>query len=346
MDEMNIHIPQSIQTVTELMLIANVDKRLVNPKNSQIAMKIKQDTLMGSYLQTYDSTRIDWKDCMNILMNTSVGLNGHIPKNKEIAGKYLYSQLIEPGINISRKNPDGSFAMQIKNGLITHGKFASSEIQSIVQKTWRQYTPKQTLNFIDDLQKMILQWLMIHGFTASIQDLVVPKKVHKMVYDIVETKRKEVLTAITEYENDPYVMSFEAFELSLEAGLASIQSNIDNAIMNALTLETGMNITIKSGSAGSASNAGQSIGCVGLMLVERARIKKKYNNRTLPMFHQFDDSAFARGFCQNSYLKGLSIGEYFFAIMAGREGVINTAIKTADKQQNRGFAYWVILLSL
>ncbi len=336
---MNIHVPQSIQTVTELMLIANVDKRFVNPKNSQIAIKIKQDTLMGSYLLTYDNTRVDWKDAMNILLGTSTGLNGKIPKNKKILGKLLYSQIIQSGINITKKNPDGLVTMKIHNGDITHGKFAVSEIQSVIQKTWRQYGSKETMNFVDDLQRMILQWLMIHGFTTSIRDLVVPEKIHQNVYDIVESKRKEVLTAITEYENDPYIMTPEAFELSLEKGLAAIQEKIHTSIVNSFVIEGGINVTIKSGSSGAPLNAGQIIGAFGQIIVERRRIMKKYNNRTLPMFHQHDDSAFARGFCHSSFLKGLGPAEFFLNVMAGREGVINTAIKTADKPQNR----WVIL---
>lgn len=337
---MNVHVPQSIQTVTELLLIANVNQRLVNPRNSQIAIIIKQDSLMGSYLQTYDNIRIDWKDAMNILLCTSVGLNGHIPKNKKISGKYLYSQIIQPAINISKRNTDGTFAMRVHNGMITHGKFAKSGIQSIIEKTWRQYGSHKTLNFIDDLQRMILQWLMIHGFTTSIQDLIVPKATHTAIEYIIETKRKEVLTAITEYENDPYTMSSEAFELSLERGLAAIQQDVNEAVMNSFVIQGGINITIRSGSSGAELNAGQNVGCIGQLVVERRRIMKKYNNRTLPMFHQHDNSAFARGFCPSSYLKGLGPAEYFFGVMTGREGVINTAIKTADKPQY----LWVILL--
>ena len=81
-DEMNIHIPQTIQTVVELRLIANANKRFVSPASSKIAINAKQDTLMGSFLQTYSSTTIDWKDCMNILMSTTVGINNSIPKHK------------------------------------------------------------------------------------------------------------------------------------------------------------------------------------------------------------------------------------------------------------------------
>lgn len=336
---MNIHIPQTIQTVSELRLIANATKRFVSPATSKIAINAKQDTCMGSYLQTYDTTTIDWKDAMNILMATSIGLNGQIPKNKKLAGKMVYSQIIPKGINIIRKNEKGEYAMRIINGLIMNGTFGKSEIAAIIQKTWFQYGSKETQNFIDDLQRMILQWLMRYGYTVGISDTIVSQKVHRSVHKLIETKRKESLGSITEYENDPYIMTSEAFEISLQASLQAMQGDVEKAIINSFKIDGGIFIAISSGSSGTAMNAGQIIGCIGQVIVEGKRIQKKFNNRTLPMFHQHDDSPFARGFCHSSFIKGLEPAEFFFQVMAGREGIINTAIKTADKPHNQ----WVIV---
>lgn len=327
---MNIHIGQSIQTVTELHLIANAAKRFVGPATSRIAINAKQDTLMGSYLLTYPDIRVDWKDAMNILMTTSVKLNGEIPKHKLLSGKYLYSQIIPKEINVIKKDAEGKVIIRIHNGMITNGVFGKSEISNIIQRTWFQYGSKETLNFIDDLQRLILQWLLRYGFTLSIGNIVVPEKIHKAIRDIIETKRKEVLNSITEYQNDPYIMTSEAFETTLEAGLRAIQGDIDSTAMSGLSKDNGLYIAISSGSSGVTLNAGQIIGCIGQVIVEDKRIRKKYNNRTLPMFFQFDESAFARGFCHSSFIKGLEPAEFFFQVMAGREGVINTAIKTAD----------------
>ena len=335
---MNIHIPQSIQTVAELRLIASASKRFVSPATSRIAINAKQDTLMGSYVQTFDTSKIDWKDAMNILMTTTIGLNNDIPKHKLLSGKLLYSEIIPKGINIVKKKDDGDFLLKIRNGLLTHGIMAKPYIAEIIQKTWYQYGSKKTKNFIDDLQHMILQYLMIHGYTVGIKDTVVPKKVHQTVYKTIETKRKEALTAITEYENDPYIMTGEAFETNLQATLQASQSEIIKTVMNSFTTDNGIFICISSGSSGADMNAGQIIGCIGQVIVEGKRIQKRFNNRTLPTFYQHDDSAFARGYCANSFISGLNPMEFFFQVMAGREGIINTAIKTADKPQNR----WVI----
>lgn len=52
--------------------------------------------------------------------------------------------------------------------------------------------------------------------------------------------------------------------------------------------------------------------------------------RSLPHFQKDDYGPESRGFLENSYLKGLTPQEFFFHAMGGREGVIDTAVKTAE----------------
>ena len=329
-DEMNIHVPQSIQTVTELRLICNAIKCFVSPATSKIAIVAKQDTLMGSKVQTRSDTLINWKDSMNIIMNTTLGIKNHLPKHKQIPGRFLYSEIIPPRINIEKKNEKGEYVLRIVNGLITDGTFGKSEISAIIQSIWFQYGSRETQKFIDNLQKMILQFLMRYGYTIGIKDTLVPKKVHLAVGKIIETARKNSQSARTEYENDPYVMTSEAFEANQQKTLEAVLMDVQKAIMARFDVNSGIYICISSGASGAEINAAQIIGCIGQVIVEGKRIQKRFNNRTLPTFAQYDDSAFARGFCHNSFMSGLNPMEFFFHVISGREGIINTAIKTAD----------------
>ena len=54
-----------------------------------------------------------------------------------------------------------------------------------------------------------------------------------------------------------------------------------------------------------------------------------FTDRTLPHFHKYDDGPRSRGFVESSFLKGLQPTEFFFHAMAGREGLIDTAVKTS-----------------
>jgi DNA-directed RNA polymerase II subunit RPB1 len=69
---------------------------------------------------------------------------------------------------------------------------------------------------------------------------------------------------------------------------------------------------------------------VGQQNVEGKRIPFGFRKRTLPHFIKDDYGPESRGFVENSYLAGLTPSEFFFHAMGGREGLIDTAVKTAE----------------
>ena len=119
---MNMHIPQSLQTFTELEQICLVPQNIISPGTSKPSIEITQDTLVGGYLLTKDDIKLSKADMYNYMMFSNK-YNGNLPEPAGIeygqpfwTGKQLYS-LILPDINI----------MQIKTVKIVRGK----EIQLI-----------------------------------------------------------------------------------------------------------------------------------------------------------------------------------------------------------------------
>jgi DNA-directed RNA polymerase II subunit RPB1 len=84
------------------------------------------------------------------------------------------------------------------------------------------------------------------------------------------------------------------------------------------------------GSKGSANNISQIIACVGQQNVQGKRVQYGFSQRTLPHFAKDDLGMESRGFVENSYLRGLTPAEFYFHAMGGREGCIDTAVKTSE----------------
>lgn len=70
--------------------------------------------------------------------------------------------------------------------------------------------------------------------------------------------------------------------------------------------------------------------CVGQQNVDGRRIPFAFRNRTLPHFKQENYGPESKGFVANSFLSGLTPQEFFFHAMGGREGIIDTAVKTSE----------------
>lgn len=74
----------------------------------------------------------------------------------------------------------------------------------------------------------------------------------------------------------------------------------------------------------------QVIACVGQQNVEGKRIPFGFRHRSLPHFIKDDYGPESKGFVENSYLAGLTPNEFYFHAMGGREGLIDTAVKTSE----------------
>jgi DNA-directed RNA polymerase II subunit RPB1 len=67
-DEMNMHVPQSHETVAEIKELMLVPKQIMNPQSNKPIMGIVQDSLLGCMIFTQRDTFLDEEDLMQLLM--------------------------------------------------------------------------------------------------------------------------------------------------------------------------------------------------------------------------------------------------------------------------------------
>ncbi len=89
------------------------------------------------------------------------------------------------------------------------------------------------------------------------------------------------------------------------------------------------------GSKGSFINISQMIACVGQQSVGGKRMPNGFVHRALPHYPRHSREPAAKGFVANSFYTGLTPTEFFFHTMGGREGLVDTAVKTAETGRAR-----------
>jgi len=87
-------------------------------------------------------------------------------------------------------------------------------------------------------------------------------------------------------------------------------------------------IMTRTGARGSSLNIAQMIASVGQQSIRGQRIRRGYRDRVLSFFRPGDAGPEARGFVYASYRDGLNPIEFFFHAMGGREGLVDTAVRT------------------
>tara|TARA_B100000427_G_scaffold329798_1_gene347843 strand:+ start:1586 stop:6136 length:4551 start_codon:yes stop_codon:yes gene_type:complete len=391
-DEMNMHAPQSIATVSELMNIASVKYQIISPRENKPIITIVQDTLLGinkltkgetiqyksvsdnSYYfsnntniypiqktsEDISSTDVETSyftknQVMNLICNLST-FNGLIPEpsikinlsNQEIpywSGKDILSYIIPKNINLTMENDaydkqknDKLNKVIIKNGKIISGGLDKSIFtktsKGLIHTIYNDLGPERTKDFIDDLQKITSYFLLIEGFSVGIGDMVADENTYTKINDVIQENKLKIDKVLQEihlgiFENFSGQTNNEYFEGKVNGLLNNTIKQTGNIGLENLDQKNRVTNMVNCGSKGKSTNVAQIVACLGQQNVDGKRIPYGYIDRTLPHYNKFDDSSEARGFVENSFISGQTPQEYFFHAMGGREGLIDTAVKTS-----------------
>lgn len=349
-DEMNLHVPQSEETRAELSQIAWVPRQIVSPQANKPVMGIVQDTLCGIRKFTLRDTFVDWIQVQNLLLWLP-GWDGIVPtptilKPKPLwTGKQLLSMCIPRGINVLRlpesrsHNPPADDGMMIENGEIIFGvvdkKTVGATQGGLVHVVFREKGPEICRDLFSGLQMIVNFWLFHNGFSIGIGDTIADNQTMQGVSEAILSAKQKVQKLIEDASNDrlkaePGMTIRESFESHVNMHLNKARDTAGKMAQESLKDSNNVKQMVVAGSKGSFINIAQMSVAVGQQSVEGKRIPFGFRHRSLPHFTKDDFSPESRGFVENSYLRGLTPSEFFFHAMAGREGLIDTAIKTAE----------------
>ena len=123
-------------------------------------------------------------------------------------------------------------------------------------------------------------------------------------------------------------------EQTLEAEVLGILSTVretaGNVCLDELPRHNAPLVMALCGSKGSTINISQMVACVGQQAVGGMRPPDGFAERSLPHFRRVEKTPAAKVFVSNSFFSGMRPTEFFFHTMAGREGLVDTAVKTAE----------------
>lgn len=351
---MNLHCPQSVEAATELREIAAVPQQIVGPRESIPLISVVQDTLVGANRFTRPEVLFTRREAMNLLVHAK-RWNGVLPPPvttdpvPKWSGQQLLSALLPPVTmempnssygDEDKSNPNSQNFVKILNGQILQGILDKSVFgKQLLHMIYNDYGPELTVDFLDSLQAMIATFLMNSGFSVGISDLIADESTNTEIKTALDKLTSSIEDQILQlhmglFENSSGRSNQEEFEGKVMSTLNKAVNEAGKIGLKSLAANNRMTNMVKAGSKGSDTNVSQMVAALGQQGIEGKRVPNGFQHRTLPHFKRFDDSAQARGFIASSFIKGLNPDEFFFHAMAGREGLIDTAVKsvTADTE--------------
>uniref|UniRef100_A0A069DYA6 DNA-directed RNA polymerase subunit n=1 Tax=Panstrongylus megistus TaxID=65343 RepID=A0A069DYA6_9HEMI len=358
-DEMNLHVPQSMETRAEVENLHVTPRQIITPQANKPVMGIVQDTLTAVRKMTKRDVFLDKEQMMNILMHLPVW-DGKMPipailKPKPLwTGKQVFSLIIPGNVNMIRTHsthPDdedngpykwispGDTKVMVEHGELVTGilckKTLGTSAGSLLHICFLELGHEECGLFYGNIQTVVNNWLLLEGHSIGIGDTIADPQTYLEIQKAIKKAKQDVIEVIQKAHNmdlepTPGNTLRQTFENQVNRILNDARDKTGGSAKKSLTEYNNLKAMVVSGSKGSNINISQVIACVGQQNVEGKRIPFGFRKRTLPHFIKDDYGPESRGFVENSYLAGLTPSEFFFHAMGGREGLIDTAVKTAE----------------
>ena len=346
-DEMNMHVPQDDEAELELKYLAAIPNQIISPANNKSIIGIFQDSLVGSFQFTRENIKFTPKEAMNLLIykknidpNT---FNSEMISNFDVLSQIFPNMTLKFATKYFKSDKDdyktSNKVFEVKNGKFIRGQIEKGVLggagNGLLQRIYNDFSPDASSQFIDDLQNIITEYMKNSCFSVGISDLIANEETNDQIKNKIDEKKKEVANIIDMvhlniFENKTGKSNKQEFESKVNNILNQATNEAGKIGQESLDQNNRFVTLVTSGSKGSHLNISQMISCLGQQNVDNQRIPYSLKNRTLPHFHQFDDTPKARGFVENSFIKGLEPVEVFFHAMGGRVGLIDTAVKTSQ----------------
>ena len=353
-DEMNLHVLQSEEARAEAKILMKVQEHILSPRFGGPVIGGIHDHITGSFILTYKDAKFNEEETSHILAKIGLPKPLH-PEQKKgekyWSGKQLFTMLLPKDLHMTfrasicqkcekckREKCEHDGFVVIRHGRLITGTIDEKAIGAfkgrILDKMARDYGSDMARDFLDAATKMAVGAISLRGFTTGIDDEDIPTDAKAQIEEVLRLAMEKVNSYVDAYRNGeleqmPGRSMEETLEVYIMKELGKARDQAGQIAGRHLGMENSAVIMAKCGARGSMLNLSQMAGCIGQQAVRGERLSRGYWNRTLPHFKKGDLGAEARGFVRSSYKSGLSPTEFFFHSMGGREGLVDTAVRTS-----------------
>jgi DNA-directed RNA polymerase subunit A' len=348
-DEMNLHVPQSEEARAEAILLMRVQDQLISPRYGGPIIGALRDFVTGAYLLTKDDTILSIQEFSNLAMLG--GYSEQLPKpatktkdGPAYTGKQLFSLFLPKDFNyvITSKWSKGTKGSpkdvvikqgELISGVIDKASIGAEEPESVLHRIAKDYGNAAGKSFLNSILIMVKQYITHYGFSYGYADLEVPEKSKQEILDNIQETYDVISDLTSQYEKGTLKLTRgmkpeEALEAYIVNELGKARDKAGNTADQSLDQTNAGRIMATTGARGSSLNIGQMAGALGQQSRRGNRLHSGYHNRALTHFQEHDKNPDAKGFVKSNYREGLSTIEFFFHAMGGREGLVDTAVRT------------------
>ena len=321
-DQMAIHLPLSVEAQAECRFLLLSPNNLLKPSDGGVVAVPTQDMVLGVYYITmvkpgdkgegkyfssveeailaYENGYITLQAEINVRREGKDANGNHISKViKSTLGRFIFNEAISQNLGyVDRTDPEKALDLEVD--FLVRKK----ELKGIFERCMANLGATKTAEILDRVKALGYKYSTLSGITVSVSDMTVPpekqeylEQAEKTVKDITKNFRRGLLT-----EEERYKAVIETWN--------TCDDKIRDALMEHLDHYNNIYMMAHSGARGSDQQIKQLAGMRGLMADTQGRTIE------LPI--------------KSNFREGMDVLEYFISAHGGREGLSDTALRTAN----------------
>jgi len=370
-DEMNLHVPQTIEAKAEAAMLMNVAENMMSPSSTTSIVALVQESLVAWYRLTSRNTLLSRDGFMQLAAQIDHSPNASnyaehpfmgptlgtailpqpailkSPKGARWTGKQILGMLLPTSITLMRTVRDGDVKdveswtghkedlVIIRKGELLLGRMCKATMgsgPSLVHILWKDVGPWAAAKFVSDAQRIGNAWNAVDSMCVGIRECLIDKSTEVDVDSLV-AKCMAKIDAISSTQFPEAIK-----EARISSLLQDLLRQAGSLVLGRLDPSHALPTLAACGAKGTQLNLAQIMGLLGQQSIGGSRVQHmdtRLGKRGLLCFKPGDTTPEAKGFIATSFMMGQTPPEFFHAAMAGREGIVTTAVETANTGYNQ-----------
>lgn len=345
-DEGNTHQIQTPEAQTEARLVMNVENNIISYSNSAPVASLVINSVVAAFMLSDDNVilgKLEFNKALdyintrlksNYVKDNYSTLESRLEDLEPYSGKALISVLFPKDFWYQKF--DEKNQVFISGGVLRKGRLKKDHVgstsSSIISSLYKEYGNQIATEFISSANFLFNWYIFRIGFTLSFKDVTLREHT-----ETFHQKREEIINATNKILMDfnkttPFTLTeVEERNNEISKTFDNAKNKIYKVASDMLDYSNSIFLLVDSGAKGSKAKALEIVGSKAVISVQGSLPEKTMTGkrRWLTTFSVNDNRLQSRGFAINSYFEGLDVDAYFAECQSGREGLIDTAVKTA-----------------
>ena len=337
-DEMNLHIPQTLEAQAEAKYLMSVKDQIFSPRDGDAIISGDEDDITGLYLLTADGNTMDKDEASYLCGIVGVYELPKPDKNGRYSGKEVFSMIIPKGINVTQKTKNSGM-FRVENGVLKEGciiKETYTKEGQLLKRIAVEKGMEEAKRFIERSARLADAYVTLSGATVGIKEYTIGKEVAAERLKSIDSMNSKIDALIRKYKSgklEPLIghtmrQSFEKMVLAELDKMIRIEGDI-------IHKHTGKgNSAMQMVNAGARGSIFQFVQ-MSMLLGQQAtqgggRIKRGYRTgRVLPHIAPGSMSPQSKGFITSNFYEGLEAVDLYMHAIGARGSLVYKGLLTA-----------------